>query len=128
MAETAASKRTPKQASDVGAGETAPLESNANPTGDPNLSTGPVGTPEVIEGQEHVLGDDPRRVANHGAGFHDSQSGRPINENGYFTDTATIGSEGPVPEHRRVADNWPQEREQINDATKREGNEASSAE
>jgi hypothetical protein len=101
----------------------APLETAANPEGKTDVSTGNVGDAEVIVGQEHVLGDDPRRNAHH-SGYHDSLTGRPINEQGHFTDTATTGSEGPVPAHRIVADNWPQEREAINDPAKREGNTA----
>ena len=132
MAET--QKRTPsraahteetKTAADV-PGSVAPLENAANPEGKQDVSTGPVGDAEVIDGQEHVLGDDPRRVkAQTEGGYHDSLTGRPINERGYFVDTATVGSEGPVPQHRIVADNWPQEREKIDDPAKRAGNDAS---
>lgn len=106
-------------------GQVAPLESEANPKGDPNVSTGQVGESEVIHAQEHVLGDDPRRTAHKEGGFHDSLSGRAVDQSGNFTDTATKGSEGPIPSHRIVANNWPQERENINDPAKREGNTAS---
>jgi len=117
-------KRTPaKQAAPTVADPS--LASQANPTGQQDVSTGPVGDAEVIDAQEHVLGDDPRRVkAQTEGGFHDSLSGRPVNEQGHFTDTATVGSEGPVPPHRIVANDWPESREKIDDPAKRDGNEA----
>lgn len=105
-------------------GMVGPLESGANPEGKKDVSTGPVGDSEVIDGQEHVLGDDPRRVAHHAGGFHDSLTGRPIDEKGMFTDSTIPGSEGPVPKHRIVANNWPQEREKMDDSQKRIGNKA----
>lgn len=104
-------------------GAQGPQETHANPEGDTSKSTGDVGDREVIDAAEHVLGDDPRRIANK-SGFHDSLSGRPVNEQGVFQDSATPGSEESVPPHRIVADNWPQEREAINDPAKREGNTA----
>jgi hypothetical protein len=112
----------------VPAGSQASLESDANPEAKKNVSTGPVGEAQVIDAQEHVLGDDPRRNAHHEGGFHDSLSGRPVDESGNFTDSAMAGSnEGPIPKHRIVANNWPQEREKIDDPAKREGNEAAKA-
>lgn len=98
------------------------LANEANPTGADNVSTGPVGDAQVIDAQEHVLGDDPRRVA-HRSGYHDSLTGRAVTSEGEFTD-GTAG--GPIPHHRIVADNWPTERDQIDDATQREGNQAPS--
>lgn len=108
-------------------GTPGPLQSPANPTGDPNVSTGPVGDAQVIDAQEHVLGDDPRRVqAQLAGGYHDSVSGRPVDAEGNYTDGQTVG-EGPVEPHRIVANDWPATRERINDPAKREGNEAADA-
>lgn len=100
---------------------TAPLVSKANPEGDPNKNTGPVGDAEVIDAQEHVLGDDPRRVAAQVGGFHDSLSGRPIDADGNYTDRGAVGSIGEeqVPPHRRVANDWGTSREKINDPANR---------
>ena len=81
-----------------------PLANKANPTGDPAANTGPVGDREVIDAQEHVLGDDPRRVAASQGGYHDSLSGRPVDADGYVKDNV---GEGPIPEHRIVANDWP---------------------
>lgn len=97
---------------DTKAGQTTP---------EPKLSTGQVGTPEVIDAQEHVLGDDPRRNEAATEGFHDSLSGRAVNSNGDFVEGAE--GEGPIPKHRIVANNWVELREDINDPAKREGNE-----
>jgi hypothetical protein len=119
----AASRTDARTVGDAGTAP-APTETQANPKGDMNKSTGDVGDREVIDAQEHVLGDDPRRIAHAEGGYHDSLSGRPVNEHGHFTDTDTVGSEGPVPSHRIVANNWPQEREKINDPAKRKGNTA----
>lgn len=128
MAETAPAKKAQASSQARSSGEAtstpAPTESASNPDGQTDHSTGAQGAPEFIDAQEHVLGDDPRRIAHTESGFHDSLSGRPINERGYFTDTNTVGSEGPVPKHRIVANNWPQEREKIDDPAKREGSEA----
>jgi hypothetical protein len=96
-------------------GTPGPLQSDANPTGAANHSTGPVGTPEVIEGAEHVLGDDPRRVVNQ-AGYHDAVSGRAITEDGHFVDEP---DRAPVEKHRIVANDWGTSRERINDPAKR---------
>jgi hypothetical protein len=119
----APSSRAPKPEPDnstetnVPAGSQAPLESDANPTGDPAANTGAVGDSKVIDAQEHVLGDDPRRVqAQLSGGYHDSISGRPVDAEGNFTDG---GEDGPVAKHRIVATNWPQERERIDDPAKR---------
>ncbi len=120
MAETS---RKPRSSGDASTTTPAPTETEANPQAKTDEMTGPVGTSEVIDAQEHVLGDDPRRVA-HKSGYHDSLTGRPVNESGTFVDTATAGSEGPVPKHRIVADDWPNEREKIDDSAKREGNDA----
>lgn len=118
---TAASRTVGEANNDPG-----PLESKANPEGKQDVSTGQVGDPEFIDGQEHVLGDDPRRIkAQTDGGYHDSLTGRPVNENGHFTDSTTPGSEGPIPAHRIVANDWPQNREKIDDPAKREGNTAS---
>lgn len=92
----------------------------ANPTGQPDASTGPVGDTEVIEGQEHVLGDDPRRVH---VGYHDSLTGAPVDKDGNFTGDDRKG-EGPVPAHRVVSDTWPTDREALDSPARREGNEA----
>jgi hypothetical protein len=140
MAETP-QKRTPAKATTDGSDtkntessapksdQSALFTNDANPEGKQNVSTGKVGDDEVIDGQEHVLGDDPRRIAAQTeGGYHDSLTGRPLNERGYFVDSATVGSEGPVPQHRIVANDWPNEREKINDPAKREGNEATDAE
>lgn len=114
-------------ASSTPAGTPAPLESDANPTGAANQGTGPVGDTEVIDAQEHVLGDDPRRVkAQTEGGFHDSLTGAPVDGDGNFTEASRAGT-GPVPKHRIVADNWPQEQERIDDPAKRQGNEAADA-
>jgi hypothetical protein len=100
-------------------GTPGPLETDANPTGNPAASAGAVGDSQVIDAQEHVLGDDPRRVqAQLEGGYHDSLSGRPVDADGSFTDG---GTDGPIPKHRIVANNWPQERERIDDPAKREG-------
>lgn len=98
------------------------LANPANPQGDPAVSTGKVGDDSVIEGQEHVLGDDPRRVAA-SSGFHDSLTGRPVTEDGRFTEEGMAG-QGPIPKHRIVSDSWPTDREAIDDPTQREGNTA----
>lgn len=98
------------------------VANDANPTGQQDVSTGQVGAPEVIDAQEHVLGDDPRRVA-HKSGYHDSLTGRPVDAEGNFADNSAPG-EGPIPKHRIVADDWPTRQERIDDPAKREGNEA----
>lgn len=104
---------------------TEPLKNDANPTGDPQVKTGEQGPADVIDGQEHVLGDDPRRVAaQREGGYHDSMTGAPVDENGEFTEPSRKGT-GPIPKHRIVANDWPVEREKIDDPRKREGNEAS---
>lgn len=124
-ADTTASK--PKAGRSVGEAGTdpAPTQTTAAPEGKME-STGPVGDADVIDAQEHVLGDDPRRIqAQVAGGYHDSLTGRSVDEGGTFTDTATKGSEGPIPHHRIVANNWPQEREKLNDPATRVGNEAS---
>lgn len=129
MAETPA-KRVPAKAdakpeTEAKADQSALFQNEANPTGAAGVSTGKVGDDQVIDGQEHVLGDDPRRIAGQTeGGYHDALTGRPINSAGYFTDSQTIGSEGPVPQHRIVANDWPNEREQIGDKNDREGNDA----
>lgn len=105
MTETAPQKRTPAKATTPAA-----AQQDSTPSAQPEQTgtTGPVGTPEVIDAQEHVLGDDPRRVeAQTKGGYHDSLTGRPIDENGHFTDTKIKGGEGPVPSHRIVANDWP---------------------
>lgn len=38
--------------------------------------------------------------------FHDALSGRPVNAGGYFTDGVGLKDEGPIPEHRIVANDW----------------------
>ncbi len=115
-----AQKRTPAKAT------SAPLANDANPTGEQDVSTGPVGDSQVIDAQEHVLGDDPRRVkAQTEGGYHDSLTGRPVDKSGNFQDLSIPGSEGPVPQHRIVANDWPNDREKIDDPAKRAGNEAS---
>lgn len=117
-------KRTPAKATPASADPQ--LVNEANPQGQQDVTTGPVGDAEVIDAQEHVLGDDPRRVkAQTEGGFHDSLTGRSVDSNGYFTDTAIKGGEGPVPQHRIVANDWPNRQEKIDDSAKREGNEAS---
>lgn len=88
----------------------APLATAANPTGEPDKDTGPVGDTEVIDAQEHVLGDDPRRVAAQVGGFHDSLSGRPVTADGHFADGQGLRDQGPIPEHRIVADDWAERR------------------
>lgn len=100
-----------------------PLQSDANPTGQPEVSTGDQSAP-FEKGAEHVLGDDPRRTANRSSGYHDSLTGRPVTQSGEFVEVGMEG-QGPVPQHRIVADNWPQEREKIDDPTTRKGNTAS---
>lgn len=101
------------------------LANAANPSGQQGVSTGPVGDNQVIDAQEHVLGDDPRRVqAQTEGGYHDSLSGRPVDESGEFTEASEKGN-GPIPKHRIVANDWPTNREKIDDPAKREGNEAS---
>jgi hypothetical protein len=45
--------------------------------------------------------------------FHDSLSGRPVNEQGYFTDGQGLADQGPIPQHRIVANDWA-ERQQAN--------------
>lgn len=98
------------------------LANEANPKGRDDVSTGPVGDPQVIDAQEHVLGDDPRRVA-HASGYHDSLTGRPVTENGDFTEESMKG-QGPIPKHRIVADQWPTERDRIDSPASRIGNDA----
>jgi hypothetical protein len=66
--------------------------------------------------QEHALGDDPNRVAQDPNGFHDSLSGRQVDEAGMFLD----GSGGPIEKHRIVANNWPEVQEKIDDPAKRD--------
>ncbi len=103
--------------------ESALFQNDANPEGRPDVSTGPVGDSEVIDAQEHVLGDDPRRVqAQTAGGHHDSISGRPVTAEGEFTDRSD--GDGPIPPHRIVSDSWPTDREKIDSPAKREGNEA----
>jgi hypothetical protein len=102
---------TAREKANAPAGTPAPLETQANPTGAANTNTGPVGDDKVIDAQEHVLGDDPRRVkAQTEAGFHDSLTGAPVDKDGNFTEANRQG-QGPIPKHRIVADNWPQERQ-----------------
>lgn len=95
------------------------LASGANPEGKTDVSTGPVGTDEQIEGSEHVLGDDPRRVS---IGYHDSMTGAPVDQQGNFLDKSREGNS--VPLHRVVADDWPNDREKLDDPQGREGNDA----
>lgn len=115
---------TAREKANTPAGTPAPLETDANPTGAANTDTGPVGADKVIDAQEHVLGDDPRRVkAQTEAGFHDSLTGAPVDEGGNFTEPSRAGT-GPIPKHRIVADNWPQEQERIDDPAKRTDTEA----
>ena len=98
------------------------LVNQANPTGATGVSTGQVGDPEVIQGQEHVLGDDPRRIAATQGGFHDSLSGRQVTADGKYAD----GTDGEVPKHRIVANDWPNDREKLDDPSQRAGNDAPS--
>lgn len=118
----AAADRPTETAAQGTASTPGPLQSDANPQGQPDVSTGPVGPAEVQHAGEHVLGDDPRRTA-HRPGYHDSLSGRPVTESGEFVE-ADMEGQGPIPKNRIVADNWPQEREKIDDPTKRKGNTA----
>ena len=71
----------------------------------PAKATPPAAT-EKVEGREHTTGDDPARSPE--PGFHDSQTGRPVDSSGRFLDLTVAGSEGPVPRHRIVADDWPE--------------------
>jgi hypothetical protein len=115
------------QVAKQGTGVTNPaplVENAANPEGKPDVSTGPVGDTDVIDAQEHVLGDDPRRVkAQLEGGFHDSLTGAPVDAEGNFVEASRAG-QGPVPKHRIVADAWPTEREKLDDPAQRLGNEA----
>ncbi len=100
------------------------LKSDANPEGKPDVSTGDVGDTDVIAGQEHVLGDDPRRVAAQlEGGHHDSLSGAPVDADGNFTEPSRAG-QGPIPKHRIVSNAWPTDRQKIDDPANRIGNEA----
>jgi hypothetical protein len=105
------------------ASTTAALANEANPTGAADVSTGKVGDDKVIQGQEHVLGDDPRRVAAQVGGFHDSLSGRQIDKDGNFLE-GNLDDGNPVPEHRRVANNWPADQAALGNKNEREGNTA----
>lgn len=40
--------------------------------------------------------------------YHDSLSGRPVDQNGNFTDGL---GEGPIPDHRIVSDSWAEDRQ-----------------
>lgn len=61
-------------------------------------------TPRPIETtNEHALGDDTGRTPD-AEGFHDSISGKPVDEQGRFLD----GTEGgPIEPSHIVANNWP---------------------
>jgi hypothetical protein len=120
-------KSTPAkvETTDSGNPDTAANVANqANPTGATDVSTGKVGDDKPIVGQEHVLGDDPRRIAHAQGGFHDSLSGRQVDKDGNFT--GGNGGDGPIPKHRIVANDWAADREKLDDPSKREGNNAPS--
>lgn len=73
-----------------------PTKAATNTTEPTSTPTGQGTTPhpaDATETQTH-----PER------GYHDSLSGRPVDESGNFTDG---GEGGPIPEHRIVADAWP---------------------
>lgn len=67
---------------------------------------------ETVHSGEHVLGHDPARTEGKENGFHDSMTGKAVTEAGEFVDPSMRG-QGPIPKHRIVANNWPQEREKI---------------
>lgn len=66
---------------------------------------GKVGDDQVIDAQEHVLGDDPRRVeAQTESRFHDTLSGRPVDKDGRFLDAAE--GEEAIPPERITTSMW----------------------
>lgn len=95
---------------------------SATPASDTTTTEGTkVTAPETKEEsprQRGVDGEQPTESQVTGAGFHDSLTGRPVNEAGTFIDTATPGSESQVPQHRIVANDWPEHEKHTKDEVK----------
>lgn len=58
------------------------------------------------------------------AGFHDSLSGRPVDESGNFLDNAIRGQEEAVPAHRIVANAWPTLQDESDEQAREDQEEA----
>lgn len=85
-------------------------EGTAAATQQPEVKAPPV-TPPNETGQGNT--DNPADVRDdqvNPSGFHDSMTGRPVSKDGSFLDGT-----GQVEQHRVVADNWPAQRDQLDD-------------
>jgi hypothetical protein len=66
---------------------------------------GPTGAPAPRDQAENPIGET------NDAGYHDSLTGRPVDIEGNFIGDLATQGEGPIPQHRIVANDWPAARE-----------------
>jgi hypothetical protein len=87
-----------------------PTDDAVNPAatdaGDATLASPAATDPDVVSNPEPV-GDSAKAMqAEQNAGFHDSLSGRPVDQDGRFLDVEGA-VEDAIPAHRIVANDWP---------------------
>lgn len=91
-------------------GDVKPTGDDATPAANQTSGTNAEGTsgqPETDTTSQSVLTE---AQAHPDRTFHDSLSGRPVTEDGHFTDVEGARDEGPVPAHRIVSDSWAEDR------------------